>query len=388
MSYGGLIALTLFAIPSLAGAADTLSAVQEEQVALFERIAPAVVAVRQGDSAATGFAVAPDLVVTAAHALGAATEVEVSLRDGRVLRGKVLERSQDGLDVALVRVDGTLAAALELSVAPEIRTGAVVATVGHGDGGRWSLSTGLVSNDAPAGPDGGLVTLQLPLRPGASGGPVVDLSGRVVGIVAHGAPGTIAFAVRSDAALRSLAGLAAIGREPLALAPVEDVAGEAAAEPAPLRAPELLVGPADPRSTAATGAWMAPSTVRQHASRVSEQGRGQAPVRMKLHVPASREEPPPPARRAGVPLGDGLASATLLACGVVALAALAFAGGRLGSRAPRSDERATTRRAHALRVLPMPETRAVTLPPAPPPPPAPALHPLPPDANHPGSFRV
>lgn len=367
MPHRALIALTLIAIPSLAGATDTLSALEEEQVALFERIAPAVVAIRRGDVAATGFAVAPGFVVTTAHAVGDASAVEVSLRDGRSFRAEVLERSRDGFDVALLRVDGTLAAVLELSPAPELRTGAVIATIGHGDGSRWSFSTGLVSNAAPAGPDGPLLALQLPLRPGASGGPVVDLSGRVVGIVAHGAPGTIAFAVRSDAALRSLAGLAAIDRELLALAPAGEVAAEAGVEPAPPPdPPTLLVGPADPRSAAAPAGPTAHPAGPRRAARAFERVRGRAPQRIQLSAPAPLEAPPPLALGPAFPSSDGLAAAALLAGGAVLLVALEFAGGGIGSRAHRgSGDRATSRRATARRVLSPARTPAAPPPRAP-----------------------
>jgi len=221
---------------------DTLAALEDEQTALFERVAPAVVAIRSGNGYAAGFAVAPGLVLTAAHALRGEGAIEVTLRDGRIVPGEVVERSPDGLDLALLAIPATPAALLELSAILDVRTGSLVAVVGHGDGSLWSLSTGVVSNVAAAGPDGTLLGLQIPLRPGASGGPVVDRRGRVVGIVAHGASGAVAFAVRSDAALRSLPRLAQILRE-LAGSATEV---ETAMAP-PLRAPELVIGPADPR---------------------------------------------------------------------------------------------------------------------------------------------
>ncbi len=199
---------TLTMAPPQAHAGDALASLEDEQTALFDRVAPAVVLLQSGDARATGFAVAPGLVVTAAHALQDGREVTVSLYDGRVVRGEVLARSPGGLDLALVRISGTPARILELRSATAVRTGSVVAVVGHGDGLPWSLSTGLVSNAEPVGPDAALLALQIPLRPGASGGPVVDRSGRVVGVVAQGGSG-LAFAVRADAVLRAFPQLAA-----------------------------------------------------------------------------------------------------------------------------------------------------------------------------------
>jgi S1-C subfamily serine protease len=237
-------------LPSFASA-DTLASLEDEQSALFDRIAPAVVVIRSGEAFGTGFAVAPDLVVTAGHNVRGATEVVVTLRDGRTLRGEVIETSRDGRDVALVRIPAAVEDVLDVSARPDVRTGSAVAVVGHGDRSLWSLSTGHVSNVAPAGPDAALLALQIPLRPGASGAPVVDRSGRVVGMVSYGAPGAIAFAVRSDGLLRSLAGLDAAEGKAISVMEVREAA------PPPLHAPELLFGPPDPRPPSAAARVLA-----------------------------------------------------------------------------------------------------------------------------------
>jgi S1-C subfamily serine protease len=246
--------LGIFALAAIASRAraDALASLEDEQSALFDRVAPAVVVIRSGDSIGAGFAVAPALVLTAGHTVLGSKAVDVTLRDGRTLVGEVLETSRDGLDVALVRLRTSLPAVLELSARPEVRTGSMVAVVGHGDRSLWSLSTGLVSNVAPAGPDAALLALQVPLRPGASGAPVVDRAGRVVGMVAYGTPGAIAFAVRSDGLLRSLAGL--VAAEGRAFPTME---GREAAVPPPLHAPELLFGPPDPRPPSAAARVLA-----------------------------------------------------------------------------------------------------------------------------------
>ncbi|HEY6004032.1 MAG TPA: serine protease [Anaeromyxobacter sp.] len=257
------LAAALSALPTLPSAA-TLAALEDEQSALFDRIAPAVVLIRSGEALGTGFAVAPDLVVTAGHNVQGATEVIVTLRDGRAFRAEVVEISRDGRDVALVRIPAAAEHVLDVSARPDVRTGSAVAVVGHGDRSLWSLSTGHVSNVAPAGPDAALLALQVPLRPGASGAPVVDRSGRVVGMVSYGAPGAIAFAVRSDGLLRSLAGL--VAAEGKAISVME---GREAAVPPPLHAPELLFGPPDPRPPSAAARVLArtPERVGRAAAR-------------------------------------------------------------------------------------------------------------------------
>jgi len=229
--------------------ADTLASLEAEQVALFERIAPGVVAISAGDGIGAGFAVAPGLVLTAAHVVGAAREVGVTFRDGRTVRGTVVEVARGDRDVALVSIPATPPAILPLADASALRAGTVVATIGHPDGNRWTLALGVVAQDGADGPERALVRLQLPLRAGASGGPVVDRAGRVVGVVTLGAPGTVAFAVRIEAAVRSLAGLAAV--------PVAAASGpgpSADREPSAPAPPVLITAPPDPRAGRRGGA--------------------------------------------------------------------------------------------------------------------------------------
>jgi S1-C subfamily serine protease len=199
---------------------DGLASVEAEQQELFERVAPSTVVISGGGALGAGFAVAPSLLLTAAHVVGTGREVTVALRDGRVVRGAVEEVAAGDVDAALVRIPASLPP-LDLADAAALRAGSVVASVGHPDGDRWTLATGLVAQDPADSADRDVVRLQLPLRPGASGGPVVDRSGRVVALVTTGAPGTVAYGLRSEAAVRALAVL----RQSAALAraqPAED----------------------------------------------------------------------------------------------------------------------------------------------------------------------
>jgi serine protease Do len=196
----------LVALASARPRADTLASLEAEQSALFDRVAPGVVVIAGRGSLGAGFAVAPGLVLTAAHVVAGQRVVQVTLRDGRVVAGSVDEIAAGDVDAALVRVPVTLPL-LELGQADQLRAGSVVASIGHPDGNRWTLATGFVAQDPADSADRDVVRLQLPLRPGASGGPVVDRAGRVVAVVALGAPGTAAYGVRIEAALRSLAGL-------------------------------------------------------------------------------------------------------------------------------------------------------------------------------------
>lgn len=216
-------ALAVLAVVTLApdARADALASLEAEQTALYDRIAPGVAVLSSGGAIGAGFAVAPGLLLTAAHVVEGVGEVDVLLRDGRTFRGEVVERAAGGLDLALVRIPAS-PPILELAPSAPLRPGSMVATVGHPDGSRFVLGTGHIAQAQGDGADASLVRLQLPLRPGSSGGPVVDRTGRVVGVVALGAPDTVAFAVRAEAAaaaLRGLAGVALAGRARTAVGP-------------------------------------------------------------------------------------------------------------------------------------------------------------------------
>lgn len=200
------------------GDADPLAALEHRQQTLFDRIAPSVAYLNRGDAFGSGFFVAPGQILTNAHVVGAKETVQVVLHDGRRVEGRVLERGKGDLDLALVEVPVQDVPALPLS-AQGLRIGGWVASVGHGYGGIWTFTTGMVSNVYPL--DGGrpVFQTQIPLNPGASGGPVFDRQGRVVGVVTAGieeAQG-INFAIRADVAFDALARLAAADPERLAI---------------------------------------------------------------------------------------------------------------------------------------------------------------------------
>jgi len=225
----------------LAGAADALAALESEQAGLFARVAPSVVLLVGGGTSGSGFVVARGgLAITNAHVVGQDDVVAVQLFDGRHGRGRVLARATGSLDLALVQIP--FDDLPPLPVAPSaLRAGMFAATVGHGGGAAWTFSTGLVSNPRPLGDGAPMVLAQMALRPGSSGGPLVDRLGRVLAVVTAGTRDAsgVTFAIRADAAAAAFPQLAAWDGAP-GLAPD--------ARPAPSATPETvaLVAPPAP----------------------------------------------------------------------------------------------------------------------------------------------
>jgi serine protease Do len=147
------------------------------------RITPSVVMLRCQGSLGTGFFVADDLALTNAHVVCPPDDtMHAVFANGRELPASV-ERKDETLDLALVRVPGAKAAALPLGDATLLRTGDHVVFIGTPQGLDFTVHEGVVSHKARS--IFGVAFLQIDgnVNPGNSGGPLLDMHGRVVGVV-------------------------------------------------------------------------------------------------------------------------------------------------------------------------------------------------------------
>lgn len=195
---------------ALAATPDPLATVEAAQQAIFDKVAPSVVYLVTRQGIGSGFFIDADgLILTAAHVVADAREVEVIRVDGSRMTGTVFERATNA-DLALVKVPGSGFPPLKLVTDDSLRVGSWVGSVGHGEGGGWTYTTGMVTNLYPQGEDHPVFQTQIPLNHGNSGGPVVDRRGDVVGIVNAGIDSAqaINFATRAAWATRTLQALA------------------------------------------------------------------------------------------------------------------------------------------------------------------------------------
>ena len=150
---------------------------------LAELATPSTVVLRNGGSLGSGFFVKPDLVMTNAHVVAAEREpVEIVFSDGREIEGRVMERNTR-LDIALVQVPSASAEPLALGDATGLRTGDRVVFVGTPEGLDFTVHEGIVSHTARQILGVAYLQIDANVNPGNSGGPVLDGTGRVVGIV-------------------------------------------------------------------------------------------------------------------------------------------------------------------------------------------------------------
>lgn len=153
------------------------------------------------------------LFVTARHVLdgsllgnaGAGTGALVAMASGTWSAAEVIARHKN-LDLLLLwvpRESGKGDFSQPIARLPESSEGESVFVIGHPEGLRFTLSTGIISSLR-----GSTIQMSAPVSPGNSGGPVFDEVGKLVGIVTsmvdkHGDPNAenLNFAVRADALL-------------------------------------------------------------------------------------------------------------------------------------------------------------------------------------------
>jgi serine protease Do len=149
----------------------------------------------------SGFVIhASGYVVTNAHVVERSATVQVRLASGRRLTGTVVGRDRR-VDLALVKVETTdTLPVLPLGDSERLAVGELVLALGHPFGLEQTVSLGIVSRKgAPlqaAAPGFDFIQTDAAVNPGNSGGPLVDMGGRVVGVNTMAARnGSIGFAI-------------------------------------------------------------------------------------------------------------------------------------------------------------------------------------------------
>ncbi|HEY0372808.1 MAG TPA: trypsin-like peptidase domain-containing protein [Thermoanaerobaculia bacterium] len=160
---------------------------EEETVIRVARTAtPAVVAIsRRGGSGSGVIVRANGIILTNAHVVGSARTVEVRTADGRTFTGNVLGLDPS-VDTAVVQVPAKNLPAAPLGDSDRLDVGQIAIAIGNPLGLERTVTRGVVSatNREPEGVEiaAGLIQTDAAINPGNSGGPLLDSSGRVIGI--------------------------------------------------------------------------------------------------------------------------------------------------------------------------------------------------------------
>ncbi len=173
---------------------DDFSSVAQEAV-------KGVATISTDKSMGSGFFIdASGYVVTNNHVIDGARKISVLTYDKKTLPATVMG-VEATRDVAVLKVDGTFTP-LALADSDAVPVGRKVIAIGNPLGLSFTVTEGIISALHRKGPNGLEEYLQtdVPLNPGNSGGPLIDSSGKVVGMNNYkaGEAENIGFALESN----------------------------------------------------------------------------------------------------------------------------------------------------------------------------------------------
>jgi serine protease Do len=133
----------------------------------------------------SGFIISPDGdIVTNNHVVAGASEIKVTMSDGRTFTAKVLGRDPK-TDVALVKIDAHNLPVITLGDTTSMQVGEPVMAIGNPFGLEQTVTTGIVSATGRVigeGPYDDFIQTDAAINPGNSGGPLINARGQAIGI--------------------------------------------------------------------------------------------------------------------------------------------------------------------------------------------------------------
>ena len=132
-------------------------------------------------------------------------DIEIALVDGSTYDAMLVDTS-DEFDLALLHIESSNCPYLRTNSVEKIQFGQKVFTIGSPSGLRFTVTAGILSGYRQ-GSRNKLIQTDAPINPGNSGGPLIDESGRVIGIntmILRGTEG-IGFAIPIETAFDAFA---------------------------------------------------------------------------------------------------------------------------------------------------------------------------------------
>lgn len=174
----------------------------------FEKLAslvkPSIVVIESVDrlgregGQGTGFVVQSDgVIATNFHVIGEHREFRVRLANGKSYKPTEILGIDRENDLAIIKIDAQDLPTLQLGDSDQLSPGQFVFAIGNPLGFNHSITRGVVSaiRELEIGDGRPLVQVAIPIEPGSSGSPTLDLEGRVVSILAIKSGGAMGFGI-------------------------------------------------------------------------------------------------------------------------------------------------------------------------------------------------
>jgi regulator of sirC expression with transglutaminase-like and TPR domain/S1-C subfamily serine protease len=189
LTVAGLVLLSFFPARAAESDAPADPAKGTSVEELAKKVRPSVVVItvkgRDGkrEGLGTGFVVSADgLIATNRHVIGEGRPIHVETADGKQHDVVAIHASDRKLDLAVLRIDAKELTPLELGDSATLKDGQAVIAMGNPQGLKHSVVAGVVSGrrEMEGRP---MIQLAIPIEPGNSGGPLLDMQGRVHGLL-------------------------------------------------------------------------------------------------------------------------------------------------------------------------------------------------------------
>jgi serine protease Do len=165
---------------------NLLQQLSAEMTDVVSRTRRSLVQITNGHMAGNGAGIiwrSNGLIITNAHVVRRKS-VNVTLPDGHKLPAKILAHDP-ATDIAALKIEADDLPVIEVGDSEGLRPGEWVFAVGHPFGVEGAATAGVVIGTGRTLPEHGgrdWVMVNVRLRPGNSGGPLVDAQGRLVGV--------------------------------------------------------------------------------------------------------------------------------------------------------------------------------------------------------------
>ena len=158
---------------------------------LLEREMPKGRGDKKYTSQGTGFVLYDlPIVVSNYHIVDEVKEVELIFQDGIIIQGKVIKRDKKN-DLAIITFEDIRSKPICFHIFPsyKVETGQEIYVIGYPLqvvlGENPSITKGMISSTVGLDGDSRHFRITAQLNPGNSGGPLLDVQGRVIGVISH-----------------------------------------------------------------------------------------------------------------------------------------------------------------------------------------------------------